>query len=540
MEWREFGDKVSLRRQIASITGIGEDILLGSVLGVRQAVDAVSVARKMSWAANRVTTRAEDMAYCLLGIFDVNMPLLYGEGPKAFQRLQEEIMKVSADQSLLAWGLGRKFSRLWGVSTALAESPADFSGCGDIISFGAAKPGDSFSMTQRGLHLNLPVAGSPDGGGWVYCVLNCTIPKQTSAGRDVSRVLAVPLLRPETGADGAAPHVDEYYRLSMRQPTWIDRELLASAPRIEVYLPRVFRHEDAMRPRFHLETDFSSMPQDYFVSGIFPPELSEGERLMARPQECNGAGALLVHFASHRPSLPAFVLVVEFKDYSKSALASLSKQGSNASTSTMMTASSIASLVSSRELDAPSRRTYTYSALKSLVLNVIAEEAGVETFHLSEAQPLEECGVDSLSSLVILARLKQLLHVEIGEEVFYESSTIGDVLKKLRFVTRPSFALAAANGDAAHGGVGNIPRPRVIITKARFSVAEVDSNVSLPELCCRSSFWSSLAFTDLRANINMNPATIEAPFEDKDLSLRLGRWNKLSVEESGWTKVGLR
>lgn len=57
----------------------------------------------MSWARNRQTTRTEDIAYCLLGIFDVHMPLLYGEGEKAFVRLQEEIMKHSDDQTLFAW-----------------------------------------------------------------------------------------------------------------------------------------------------------------------------------------------------------------------------------------------------------------------------------------------------------------------------------------------------------------------------------------------------------------------------------------------------
>jgi hypothetical protein len=51
----------------------------------------------------RETTREEDVAYCLLGIFDINMPLLYGEGGKAFKRLQEEITKQSTDQSLFAW-----------------------------------------------------------------------------------------------------------------------------------------------------------------------------------------------------------------------------------------------------------------------------------------------------------------------------------------------------------------------------------------------------------------------------------------------------
>ena len=57
----------------------------------------------MSWAAHRKTTRHEDRAYCLLGLFDVQMPLLYGEGRKAFHRLQEEIMKVNTDMSLFLW-----------------------------------------------------------------------------------------------------------------------------------------------------------------------------------------------------------------------------------------------------------------------------------------------------------------------------------------------------------------------------------------------------------------------------------------------------
>lgn len=63
----------------------------------------MSVARRMSWASERRTTRSEDMAYCLMGLFSVNMPLLYGEGEKAFIRLQEEIMKDSDDHSLFAW-----------------------------------------------------------------------------------------------------------------------------------------------------------------------------------------------------------------------------------------------------------------------------------------------------------------------------------------------------------------------------------------------------------------------------------------------------
>ncbi|KAM7195915.1 Heterokaryon incompatibility protein (HET) domain containing protein [Naviculisporaceae sp. PSN 640] len=65
--------------------------------------ETFSNAQKMSWAARRVTTRREDQAYCLLGLFGVNMPLLYGEGDLAFIRLQDEIMSNSDDSSLLAF-----------------------------------------------------------------------------------------------------------------------------------------------------------------------------------------------------------------------------------------------------------------------------------------------------------------------------------------------------------------------------------------------------------------------------------------------------
>jgi hypothetical protein len=62
------------------------------------------IAERMRWAATRLTSRSEDIAYSLLGIFDVNMPLLYGEGgSKAFVRLQFEIIRKSTDHSIFAW-----------------------------------------------------------------------------------------------------------------------------------------------------------------------------------------------------------------------------------------------------------------------------------------------------------------------------------------------------------------------------------------------------------------------------------------------------
>ncbi|KAB5545471.1 heterokaryon incompatibility protein-domain-containing protein [Coniochaeta sp. 2T2.1] len=75
------------------------------------------IAQRMSWASRRETTPKEDIAYSLLGIFGVSMPLIYGEGGiKAFVRLQEEIMKDSSDQSIFAFG--------WGQEHSLAEIAA--------------------------------------------------------------------------------------------------------------------------------------------------------------------------------------------------------------------------------------------------------------------------------------------------------------------------------------------------------------------------------------------------------------------------------
>jgi hypothetical protein len=97
--WEPVGSKYPLVTQFTAITKIDEATLKGA------SIEIVSVAKRMSWAANRQTTRVEDLAHCLLSIFNVNMPMLYGEGERAFRRLQEEIFRSSHDQSLFAWGV---------------------------------------------------------------------------------------------------------------------------------------------------------------------------------------------------------------------------------------------------------------------------------------------------------------------------------------------------------------------------------------------------------------------------------------------------
>ena len=135
-DWRWVGSKASHAFDLERITRIP-----GPILRLQLRPSEVSIAQRMSWAANRRTTRLEDEAYCLLGIFDINMPTLYGEGRKAFRRLQEEIMKASPDTTLFAWG--DIIDLQWrtpvklpggGASGFFATSPAAYCDSGDVKS----------------------------------------------------------------------------------------------------------------------------------------------------------------------------------------------------------------------------------------------------------------------------------------------------------------------------------------------------------------------------------------------------------------------
>lgn len=118
--WREIGTKKSLRAAVSRITGIAEGAL------DERTWSGYSVAEKMSWAAGRQTTRPEDEAYCLMGLFDVNMPMLYGEGRNAFYRLQQEILKQSNDQSIFAWCYPEDKHSHTRMSGLLSPSPEYF------------------------------------------------------------------------------------------------------------------------------------------------------------------------------------------------------------------------------------------------------------------------------------------------------------------------------------------------------------------------------------------------------------------------------
>ena len=136
-------------RAIASITGIYEAALISET-----PFEHYSVAQRMSWAASRNTTRVEDLAYCLLGIFDVNMPILYGEGGKAFERLQLEIIRSSSDQTIFAWNSEAR--RAQDHASLLAPYVHCFADLDDVVRIPSMER-DGHEVTTKGVRLCLPI-----------------------------------------------------------------------------------------------------------------------------------------------------------------------------------------------------------------------------------------------------------------------------------------------------------------------------------------------------------------------------------------------
>ncbi|KAI0837891.1 HET-domain-containing protein [Hypoxylon sp. FL0890] len=139
--WKDIGRcDGPIARIVSIVTRVPEPLILGN---------------KMSWATYRRSTRPEDIAYSLLGLFDINMPLLYGEGDrKGFFRLQEEILRGTDDHSLLCWTVPKSSHRAWTLQSVLATSPDDFAKSGEIKGH-LLDPGVPSAVTNRGLQIRL-------------------------------------------------------------------------------------------------------------------------------------------------------------------------------------------------------------------------------------------------------------------------------------------------------------------------------------------------------------------------------------------------
>jgi hypothetical protein len=171
--WEPLGSKSRLVKTIVNISGVPRTALLYPNL-----VTEFSVAERMSWASRRETTRVEDTAYCLLGIFEINIPLLYGEGIRAFTRLQEEIIRLHDDETIFAWNFSPMclahpsdmeplpFSEYpWPL---LATSPKNFKNSRHLkpIQEGRSRP--PYALNNQGLQIQLPTLEVNDADGYTH------------------------------------------------------------------------------------------------------------------------------------------------------------------------------------------------------------------------------------------------------------------------------------------------------------------------------------------------------------------------------------
>ncbi|KAI0910547.1 HET domain protein [Ustulina deusta] len=154
--WNKRGTKLGIANLIEEVTSIDQRVLRNKGL-----LRTMPVAQRMSWAASRVTTRPEDIAYCLLGLFDVNMPLIYGEGrKKAFFRLQEEIIRKENDLSIFMWRSQPGEQKHRGF---LAYGPEEFAAESRTSLVKSEIYSPEFAMTNKGIRIHTALSDAESG-----------------------------------------------------------------------------------------------------------------------------------------------------------------------------------------------------------------------------------------------------------------------------------------------------------------------------------------------------------------------------------------
>ncbi|KAI0361777.1 HET-domain-containing protein [Trametes cingulata] len=191
--WEPLGSKYLWPGLLQEITGIDAEVLT-----FLRPLSSIPIATRMRWAAGRQATRIEDEAYALMGIFGVNMPTIYGEGRRAFKRLQEEIMRQTPDQTLFLWGnslspgtcsdcLLQAPSHLRDQQGLLADAPSDFASVPDLVPIPYEHMSRAFSSFAVNLGLQTPEA--KDGFG--VLLASSTLPEFTLTSHGIRARLPV-------------------------------------------------------------------------------------------------------------------------------------------------------------------------------------------------------------------------------------------------------------------------------------------------------------------------------------------------------------
>ncbi|KAH7139668.1 heterokaryon incompatibility protein-domain-containing protein [Dactylonectria estremocensis] len=162
-DWSHLGDLFHLSVMVSDVSGIPKGYLCHSV-----PLSSASVGQKLSWVSNRVTTRLEDIAYCMLGLLDVNMTPLYGEGKKSFVRLQEELIKASDDHTLAPGSM-------------LSVDPVTFYDCGSFSQSQSLCSFYPYATNNLGLSIRLPLFDTFGTGFFSVNVMHHCIHETTSS-----------------------------------------------------------------------------------------------------------------------------------------------------------------------------------------------------------------------------------------------------------------------------------------------------------------------------------------------------------------------
>lgn len=263
-DWVLIGTKKDRNFQFALATATGIEI---GILSGQTTVAEVSVANRMKWAWKRQTTRFEDAAYCLIGIFAVNMPLLYGEGgQRAFIRLQEEILKATDDQSIFAWRLPSELEESRLVSGLLANSPAHFGGVSSMrpmLTEFQSTSSVPWTMTNKGLQVQLYIRPVGDSDEEEYlAVLDCCIEDSEAMDAHLQGYSPSIRLRKLVG--------DQYTRIKAEECEWVPGALDGDRGRYESFF--VKQNPGLMLPRLALSDSvrFQQPSNAWRLQSVFP------------------------------------------------------------------------------------------------------------------------------------------------------------------------------------------------------------------------------------------------------------------------------
>jgi hypothetical protein len=305
-DWILIGEKVDLLDVLSECTGIH-----GRFLNNNHEIISARTGEKLSWAADRQTTREEDKAYSLIGLFGVNMPMLYGEGQKAFPRLLEEIMRQSDDQTILAWSLNMPYSYLrTHSSTALPWSASDYRYCQTLTSVhdSCSREQEHFLMTQGGLQIRVPFLPSNELTRPGFCIIACGIDGYRLA------VPVVPLSSLKTSYEGGQTPENFYVRYSMELPYFVSSEVWRNTERKTIVFPR---QQVTRNPSWLPTTEDSvvalSKPDltgGFMILGVWPPQGAPWEALEFAPDIIQGEFCVIIHLGNPGKNLTEALLIL--------------------------------------------------------------------------------------------------------------------------------------------------------------------------------------------------------------------------------------